>query len=264
MRNSQSIGVFDSGVGGTSIWKEIIKTLPNENTIYLADIANAPYGEKSAEKIIELSIKNTEKLINLDCKIIVVACNTATTNAIEILREKYKIPIIGIEPAIKPAALASKSKAIGILATKGTLSSALFHKTSSLYASDLKVIEVVGKGLVELIEADKIESEEMHKLLEEYLQPMISQNIDYLVLGCSHYPYLIPVLRTILPKNVTIIDSGQAVALQTKNILIKNNLLNPNNDAVNHLLFSNASTTVLRKLTHSEKDKDLSVDYLEF
>ena len=126
------------------------------------------------------------------------------------------------------------------------------------------MIEVVGKGLVELIEADKIESEEMHKLLEEYLQPMISQNIDYLVLGCSHYPYLIPVLRTILPKNVTIIDSGQAVALQTKNILIKNNLLNPNNDAVNHLLFSNASTTVLRKLTHSEKDKDLSVDYLEF
>ncbi|MDP5045057.1 MAG: glutamate racemase [Leeuwenhoekiella sp.] len=264
MRNKEAIGVFDSGVGGTSIWKVIIRMLPNEDTIYLADIANAPYGEKSPEHIVDLSIKNTQRLISLNCKLIVVACNTATTNAIDFLRNNYDIPFIGIEPAIKPAALASKSKSIGILATKGTLSSSLFHRTSELYASELNVIEVVGKGLVELIEADKIESTEMYKLLEEYLQPMISQNIDYLVLGCSHYPYLIPVLRKILPQNVTIIDSGQAVALQTKNILTKNNLLNTREHLGNHILYSNANIEVLQKLTDTEKEINKEVAFLDF
>ena len=130
--SKQAIGVFDSGVGGTSIWKEIHKLLPQENTIYLADSANAPYGHKSKEEIIALSKKNTELLLNKGCKLIVVACNTATTNAIKVLRETYNIPFIGIEPAIKPAALQSKQKAIGILATKGTLTSELFHETSSI------------------------------------------------------------------------------------------------------------------------------------
>ncbi|MFI8378510.1 glutamate racemase [Leeuwenhoekiella sp. NPDC079379] len=264
MINKEAIGIFDSGVGGTSIWKEIIRMLPNEDTIYLADIANAPYGEKSPEQIIDLSIKNTQKLISLNCKMIVVACNTATTNAIDLLRENYSIPFIGIEPAIKPAALSSKSKSIGILATKGTLSSSLFHRTSELYASELNVIEVIGKGLVELIEADKIESLEMYTLLKGYLEPMISQNIDYLVLGCSHYPYLIPVLRKILPQDVTIIDSGQAVALQTKNILIKNNFLNTREVLGNHTLYSNADTKVLRKLTVTEKGITKEVAYLNF
>ena len=125
------IGIFDSGVGGTSIWKEINALLPQENTIYLSDSKNAPYGEKSRQAIIDLSIKNTEFLLNKNCKMIVVACNTATTNAIKILREKYDIPFIGIEPAIKPAALKTKTKTIGILATKGTLNSDLFEKTSN-------------------------------------------------------------------------------------------------------------------------------------
>ena len=125
------IGIFDSGVGGTSIWKEINALLPSENTIYLSDSKNAPYGEKSRQAIIDLSIKNTEFLLNKNCKLIVVACNTATTNAIKILREKYDIPFIGIEPAIKPAALKTKTKTIGILATKGTLNSDLFEKTSN-------------------------------------------------------------------------------------------------------------------------------------
>ena len=128
--NNQPIGLFDSGIGGTSIWKEVIKLLPNENTIYLADSKNAPYGERTSEEIIALSIKNTEYLISKGCKLIIVACNTATTNAIDYLRKNYKIPFIGIEPAIKPAALLSKTGAIGILATKGTLTSKLFEKTT--------------------------------------------------------------------------------------------------------------------------------------
>lgn len=224
--SKQPIGIFDSGVGGTSIWKEIHALLPYENTIYLADSANAPYGPKGKDAIIALSEKNTEYLLNQNSKIIVVACNTATTNAIKHLRKKYDVPFIGIEPAIKPAALQTQTKAIGILATKGTLSSELFFNTSQLYSNGIEVIEQEGEGIVQLIESGNINSEEMKALLEIYLKPMLNANIDYLVLGCTHYPYLIPQLLKMLPKRIKIIDSGEAVARQTKAILKQLNLLN--------------------------------------
>ena len=218
MINNQPIGLFDSGIGGTSIWSAIHDLLPNEDTIYLADSKNAPYGKKSKEEIIVLSRKNTEFLLEKNAKIIVVACNTATTNAIKELREIYKVPFIGIEPAIKPAAINSKTQTIGILATKGTLSSELFNKAVEVYQGT-KIVEQVGHGLVELIENGDINSHEMTKLLQSYLQPMILENIDYLVLGCSHYPYLIPQIKKIIPNHIKIIDSGEAVARQTQKIL---------------------------------------------
>jgi glutamate racemase len=218
MTNNKPIGIFDSGIGGTSIWKAIHDLLPNEHTIYLADSKNAPYGLKSKEEIIALSMKNTDLLIKMGCKLIVVACNTATTNAIQELRAKYNIPFIGIEPAIKPAATNSKTQTIGILATKGTLNSELFNKTTEKY-QDTKIIEQIGHGLVQLIENGAIDSPEMSELLRSYLTPMIEANIDYLVLGCSHYPYLIPQIKKILPEHIQIIDSGEAVAKQTQNIL---------------------------------------------
>lgn len=253
MSNLHPIGFFDSGVGGTSIWKEVIQLLPHENSIYLADSKNAPYGEKSREEIIELSKKNTEKLLNMGCKLIVVACNTATTNAIKWLRSNYDVPFIGIEPAIKPAALMSKAKSIGILATKGTLSSELFAKTSELYSKDIKITEVVGHGLVKLIEKGNLESIEMEKLLLDLVQPFIKEKIDFLVLGCSHYPYLLPQLERILPKDVAIIDSGQAVARQTRSILKELNLLNEHNEFPKHLLYSNINAMVLRNLAKTSK-----------
>lgn len=218
MNNNQPIGIFDSGVGGTSIWAAIHKLLPNEKTIYLADSKNAPYGQKSKEEIIALSMKNTDFLLEMNCKLIVVACNTATTNAIKELRAKYDVPFIGIEPAIKPAATHSKTQTIGILATQGTLNSELFHKTLEKF-QNTKIIEQVGHGLVHLIENGEINSPEMSQLLHSYLTPMIEANIDYLVLGCSHYPYLIPQIKKILPPHIQIIDSGEAVAKQTQNIL---------------------------------------------
>ena len=181
MNNSAAIGIFDSGVGGTSIWKEIHELLPAEKTIYLADSRNAPYGEKPISEIIRLSKKNTEKLLDMGVKMVVVACNTATTNAIDILRATYNIPFIGIEPAIKPAALNSKSGAIGILATRGTLTSQLFHKASELYSRNLEIVEVEGRGLVDLIERGLENSPEMHKLLRELLEPMLQKHIDHLV-----------------------------------------------------------------------------------
>lgn len=218
MNNNQPIGLFDSGIGGTSIWTAIHKLMPSEDTVYLADSKNAPYGQKSKDAIIALSCKNTEFLLEMNAKIIVVACNTATTNAIKELRAKYDVPFIGIEPAIKPAANNSNTQTIGILATKGTLSSELFNKAVEIY-QETTIIEQIGHGLVELIENGAINSPEMTKLLHSYLGPMVAANIDYLVLGCSHYPYLIPQVKAILPPHIKIIDSGEAVARQTQKVL---------------------------------------------
>ena len=254
------IGIFDSGVGGTSIWKEIHRLLPNENTIYFADSSNAPYGQKGKEAIIKLCIKNTEYLLSKDCKLIVVACNTATTNAISYLRNTYHVPFIGIEPAIKPAALQTKTNAIGILATKGTLSSALFSKTSGLFASNINVVEQVGEGIVQLIESGKLHSEAMKALIKLYLQPMIDANIDHLVLGCTHYSYLIPLLIDLLPNNVKIIDSGEAVARQTKAILDENNLLNSKTSIIKNEFFTNGNPKVMKSLLNEKFD----VNYLDF
>ncbi|MDT0558899.1 glutamate racemase [Ichthyenterobacterium sp. W332] len=254
------IGIFDSGVGGTSIWKEIHKLLPNENTIYLADSLNAPYGPKGKDRIIELCKKNTELLISLSCKLIVVACNTATTNAIDYLRSHYNVPFIGIEPAIKPAALKTKTKTIGILATKGTLSSELFHKTSDLYSNSITVIEQIGEGIVPLVESGKVNSSEMQSLLQKYMEPMLKAEIDYLVLGCTHYPYLIPILKDILPREVTIIDSGEAVARQTKAVLHDHNSYTKNNTIGKLIFYSNGNTEVLNDLI----DVEATVEYLNF
>lgn len=247
MTNNNPIGLFDSGIGGTSIWKEIHQLLPNEDTIYLADSKNAPYGQKSKEEIIHLSYKNTEFLLEQNCKIIVVACNTATTNAIKELRAKYKVPFIGIEPAIKPAALHSKTQKIGILATKGTLNSELFYKNVEQF-QDIQILEQIGYGLVELIENGQINSAEMDELIHKYLNPMIQSNIDYLVLGCSHYPYLIPQLKKILPENISIIDSGEAVAKQTKKILQESVGLRENSTPSSTIFYTNTNPEVLSEI----------------
>ncbi|MDY2587379.1 glutamate racemase [Winogradskyella aquimaris] len=258
--SNNPVGIFDSGVGGTSIFKEIQTLLPYESIIYLADSKNAPYGNKSEQDILNLSIKNTEYLLGKECKIIVVACNTATTNAIAHLRATYDVPFIGIEPAIKPAALNTKTKAVGILATKGTLSSQLFHKTSDLYANGIKVVEQVGEGIVPLIESGQLHSDEMKSLLEIYLEPMLKANIDYLVLGCTHYPYLIPMLVDLLPKDVKIIDSGLAVAKQTKAILSSKEMLNSDKGKPSIKLYSNGNIEVLNAILNSAFD----TSYLDF
>lgn len=250
MINAQPIGLFDSGIGGTSIWKEIHQLLPHENTIYLADSKNAPYGQKTKEEIIDLSIKNTEFLLEQNAKIIVVACNTATTNAIKELRAKYDVPFIGIEPAIKPAANNSKTQTIGILATKGTLNSELFNKTAEKF-QDTKIIEQVGYNLVKLIEDGEMYSDEMTSLLKTYLKPMIEANIDYLVLGCSHYPYLIPQIKEILPENIKIIDSGEAVAKQTQKVLEEKIGFN-NAEKSTSVFYTNSNPKVLESILENK------------
>lgn len=260
MIQNQPIGIFDSGIGGTSVWKEIHKLLPLEKTIYLADSKNAPYGVKTKEEIIALCKKNTDLLLDFGCKIIVVACNTATTNAIQTLRSEYQIPFIGIEPAIKPAALQTEKKRIGILATKGTLSSELFAQTSAQYAEHIETIEVEGKGLVRAIESGKLNAPSTFLLLKKVLQPILQQDVDYLVLGCTHYPYLIPLLKQILPTHVKIIDSGEAIARQTQSILQeKNQLAKTQQDA--SIFYTNKDPDILKAFV---QNPNLPVSYLDF
>lgn len=251
MTNNNPIGLFDSGIGGITIWKAINQLMPFENTIYLADSINAPYGQKSPDEITALCFKNVEFLLKQDVKIIVVACNTATTNSIVALRNNFDIPFIGIEPAIKPAATQSKTHTIGILATKGTLNSTLFSKTVHSY-QNIKIIEQIGHGLVQLIENGDAQSAEMTELLQDYLQPMIAQNIDYLVLGCSHYPLLLPQIKALLPNNVIIIDSGDAVAKQTFHILETIVGLNDQKMKPKNIFHINTQSKVLKTILNTQ------------
>lgn len=262
MRN-RPIGIFDSGVGGLTIYKEIHKILPNESIIYLADSINAPYGEKSKEEIIDISIKNTEFLLSKGCKIIVVACNTASTNAVHYLRENFNVPFIRVQPAIKPAALNSQTKVVGILATKGTLKSDLLLETSQRFAQGVEVVEQVGEGLVSLIENGKMHSSEMDALLETHIQPMLKKNIDYLVLGCTHYPLLTPQIKTLVGDNVSVLDSGEAIARQTKVILEEENLINENHHEIVRLFYTNKDPNVLQNIL-DEFDDNLKALKLNF
>ncbi|SFJ12501.1 glutamate racemase [Myroides guanonis] len=260
MRNRQPIGLFDSGIGGTSIWKEIHTLLPNENTIYLADSLNAPYGQRSKDEIISLCFKNIDLLIQKNCKLIVVACNTATTNAINEIREYYNsIPIIGIEPAIKPAASLTKNSKIGILATKGTISSDLFASKVKSY-TNVTIYEQIGYNLVQLIETGQINSPQMIELLNSYLQPMVQKGIDTLVLGCTHYPYLKPIIETLIPKSIIIIDSGKAVAKQTKHILLESELLSDSTNIGTSTFYTNTNPEILKTFTPS----DSIIEFLDF
>ncbi|WKW46458.1 glutamate racemase [Myroides sp. JBRI-B21084] len=228
MNDTRPIGLFDSGIGGTTVWQAVNNILPNENTLFLGDSLNAPYGQKTKEEIIHLSKKNTEWLLNKNAKIIIVACNTATTNAITELRNTYKVPIIGIEPAIKPAALNTQTGVVGVLATQGTLQSKKYTEAQTLYPN-VTFINQIGYNIVQIIEEGGLYSTELKDLLTTYLSPMVEKNIDHLVLGCTHYPYLTPILQQILPQNIKIIDSGLAVAKHTKKILEQQNLLKTDN-----------------------------------
>ena len=261
--NDHPIGIFDSGVGGTSIWRELNSLLPAENMIYLADSRNAPYGEKSKGDIISLSRKNTEWLLSKNCKLIVVACNTATTNAIDTLRASFDVPFIGIEPAIKPAAIQSDSKKVGVLATKGTLASDLFLSTSKTHASEIEVLEQEGEGLVRLIEAGEIDSNKIRNLLHQYLDPMIDEDIDHLVLGCTHYPYLIPVLKEILPADVVIIDCGEAVARQAQRIMLQRDLQTGSTNEGWNEFYINADPAILKRFL-DDSPANTSISYLDF
>lgn len=234
------LGLFDSGLGGLSVWKAIRAVLPFESIVYLADTAYCPYGEKSREDIQARAFAISDFLLEKGCDVIVVACNTATTAAIESLRARYTIPFVGIEPAIKPAALHSQSGRVGVLATKGTLKGDKFKKTRAAYAKDIQVFTQVGTGLVELVESGDCDSEEAYALLHSYLEPMLREGIDQLVLGCTHYPFLINTIRKIAGPTVNVIDPSPAVAHQVKTVLERNKLISDKRDEPVFSFFTSA------------------------
>jgi glutamate racemase len=252
--NNNSIGFFDSGIGGITIWESVNRLLPNENTIYLADSKNSPYGKKPNDELINICKENVEFLINKKCKLIVVACNTATTNSINFLRKSYDLPFIGIEPAIKPAALNTKTGKIGVLATIGTLGSRLFEKTSNIHGQNVKIIEQHGIGLVELIEKGIYSGSKIDSLLKEYLNPMLENNIDKLVLGCTHYPLIKESIKKIINESINIIECSEAVALQTERVLIKSNLINSGTEKSKKLFYTNGDKNVLNSLLNNKFD----------
>lgn len=222
------IGVIDSGVGGISVLKSIRAHLPHENLIYVADSKFAPYGEKSSEEITVRVLTVFDFLNKQEVKSVVVACNTATAASIQIVREKFDYPIIGMEPAVKPASLMSKNKVVGVLATAGTLLSAKFSALLEHHGNDIHFITQPCSGLVELVEQGDTESPELIALLKKYIDPLLKEEIDTLVLGCTHYSFLKTAIKKLMPEYIKIVDTGDAVSNYLKNVLIEKNMLNQN------------------------------------
>lgn len=228
------IGVFDSGVGGLSVLAEIQHLLPNESLLYVGDCGNIPYGEKTPEFIRQRCSAVAEFFQQQGAKALVVACNTATVAGVADLRRDYPDwPIVGMEPAVKPAAAATRSGVVGVLATTGTLQSAKFAALLDRFATDVRVITQPCPGLVELIEAGDLHSPELRQLLAGYLEPLLAQGCDTIILGCTHYPFLKPLLKQMLPADISLIDTGAAVARQTQRLLAERELLagGPSRDA---------------------------------
>lgn len=228
MKSSNApIGIYDSGMGGLSVRREVCRLLPEESVIYLGDGKNCPYGSRSVEEIRHLSVEAVEHLLGMGCKLIVVACNTATAASIDYLRATYpSVPIVGMEPAIKPACLQTKSRVVGVLATERSLDGDLFRRTAARYGQDIEVITAPGRGFVELVECDKEQSEEAVETVRRAMQPMLDRGADHIVLGCTHYPFLLEALeRAAEGYRVTFVDPSPAVARRVKQLLEVNDLL---------------------------------------
>lgn len=224
MTQRQPIGVFDSGVGGLSVAKEIRRLLPLEDLIYYADSAYCPYGEKDPELIRQRERTIVEFLLSKGAKLIVVACNTASSAGLEELRKLFTVPIVGMEPGVKPAVAATRSGKIGVLATGVTIAGDRFASLVKRYAENTKVITQPCPGLVELIEYGKLEEPETEEVLKGFLRPMLEQGADTIVLGCTHYPFLRPMIEQLAGPGISVIDTGAAAAKQVSRVLDENDL----------------------------------------
>lgn len=227
--NDAPIGVYDSGLGGLTVWREIRRALPDESLVYLGDGKNCPYGSRPREEIRRLADEAVGRLVDAGCKLIVVACNTATAAAIDFLREKYAgVPIVGMEPAVKPACLATRSRVVGVLATERSLDGDLFRHTAARYGEGIEVLTVPGRGFVELVESDREETPEAEACVRAAVEPMLERGADQIVLGCTHYPFLLPVLRRVVgDRGVTIVDPSPAVARRVVQLLDRYGLRAP-------------------------------------
>ncbi len=220
------IGFFDSGVGGLAVRDAVLRILPGEDTVYIADSANCPYGPKPAEFVRRRSLELTRRLVGMGCKMVVVACNTATAAAIDALRAEWpRLPIIGMEPAVKPAAARSKSGVVGVLATKGTFCGRLYRDTCSRYASNVRVIASVADEFVEMVERGEVDGPGAERIARAKLEPLLAAGADCIVLGCTHFLHLAPLLGRIAAGRAELVDPSDAVAGQVRRVLAARGLL---------------------------------------
>ena len=228
--SKKPVGFFDSGIGGTCILNAFRKLCPGVETVYIADSRNCPYGNKSPEEIIRLSEANVKKLLRKNCRMIVIACNTATAAAIDYLRAKYpEIPFVGLEPAVKPAALRSKTGVVGVLATAGTFHGRLYNETKAKFAKNVTVIAAQADEFVTLVERagleglGGLEGLEVEKIVRAKVEPLLRAGADKIVLGCTHFPHLKPVIEKVCAGRAEVIDPSDAVARQAKRVWEKLN-----------------------------------------
>jgi glutamate racemase len=242
------IGVFDSGVGGLSVFRAIRNTLPAEQLLYVADSAYAPYGDRSDEYIEQRSTDIVQFLIERRAKAIVVACNTATGVSIDTLRRRFDVPFVGIEPAVKPAASTTRTGRIAVLATSATLQSAKFTRLAAQFGQGVEIFEQPCPGLVEQVEAGEPATGATRALIEKYVLPLLAEGVDTLVLGCTHYPFLEPAIREIAGPAVTIVDPAQAVARELRRVLAAKSLLAPDDHQGADTFFTSGSPDAVRRV----------------
>jgi glutamate racemase len=249
--NNKPIGIFDSGVGGLTVAREIMSLLPEETIVYLGDTANLPYGEKSADIIQGYSVANTDFLLKYDIKVLVVACNTASSVALEYLKTNYDIPIIGvIEPAVKGALYATRNKTIGVIGTNRTIKSDVYAKTIHKLENDSEVLSKSCPLFVPLIEDNFIEHNATALIAEEYLKEFEDSGVDSLILGCTHYPLIKNVIAKILPK-VKLIDSAYSTAMDLQSVLDADKMFAPNSNTPKHKFFATDITDKLNALANT-------------
>lgn len=250
--NLKPIGVMDSGVGGISVLRHVRRLMPNENIVYVADSQYAPYGNLSPAEITARCFTIADFLITQGAKALVVACNTATAASIQLLRDQYMLPIIGMEPAVKPAALASQNGVIGVLATVGTLKSAQYAALLENYGNGVQVLAQGCNGLVECVERGEVTQTSTHDLIKQYMLPLLESGADTIVLGCTHYPFLRPLIAEIAGDDIAIIDTGEAVAKHLQDVLQKHSLGNATTSKPEITVWSNSQTAkaeqVIKKL----------------
>ncbi len=240
-----TIGIMDSGVGGLSVLKEILRLLPDCRYVYYADNANCPYGEKSPDFIRERCRSITDLMLSRGAEAMVLACNTATAAAVQTLRAEYSIPFIGMEPAVKPAALMTRSGVVGVLATAGTLKGIKYRSTRGRFENDVRIVERVGQGFVELVESGELTGTHAEEVVAESLAPLLSEGADTVVLGCTHYPFLLETLQKVAGPGISFIDPAPAVARHLEDVLRGHNI--PLTDAQPGIeLLSSGSPDALR------------------
>ncbi|MGZ9222232.1 MAG: glutamate racemase, partial [Anaerolineales bacterium] len=247
--STSPIGIFDSGVGGISVLRAIRHQMPEESIIYFGDQGHVPYGSRSMEQIQNFSEAITRFLLDRNAKIIIVACNTASAAALMYLREKLpEVPFVGMEPAVKPAAEHTQTGKVGVLATPATFQGALYASVVERFANGVELLQETCPGLVQQIEEGKLNGEGTRRILEDALLPMLEKNIDTVVLGCTHYPFVIPLIEQIVGEGVRVIDPAPAVAKQTRRLLDARGVMNKSGSKGDLKFYTSGDPAALKSL----------------